>query len=197
MSDRFNALKSNNKNLHNERSENKKNNHEKNTFKQKKPKSRDYSNNNNSNNNRFTKNSKEREEFTVKVENFPELVKNVVDNNNISINIEEKTYLEKIRETKYQNQKKELVPRGWTILKKGINAKKKEEEINLSEYYNPSLALEIIYNREKYREELNELLGDISPYWNTIIESDDEDDDEDYDYNDNEDYNSSDYCDDF
>ena len=54
-----------------------------------------------------------------------------------------------------------------------------------------------MYNREKYREELNELLGDISPYWNTIIESDDEDEYEDEYYNDNEDYNSSDYCEDF
>ena len=208
MSDRFSSLKSysknsynknsNNEKSYNEKSQYKKSKYEKNTFKQKKSKGRDTSSNINNNNNLFTKNLKE-DEFSIKFENFPELVKNdvLVDIDN-TVDNKEKTYLEKIRETKYQNQKRnEIVPKGWTILQKGINTNKKREEINISEYYNPSLALEIMYNREKYREELNELLGDISPYWNTIIENDDEDEYEDEYYNDNEDYNSSDYCEDF
>lgn len=210
MSDRFSSLKSysknsynknsNNEKSHNEKSQYKKSKYEKNTFKQKKSKGRDTSSNinNNNNNNLFTKNLKD-DEFSIKFENFPELVKNhVLVDIDKTVDNKEKTYLEKIRETKYQNQKtNEIVPKGWTILQKGINTKKKREEINISEYYNPSLALEIMYNREKYREELNELLGDISPYWNTIIENDDEDEYEDEYYNDNEDYNSSDYCEDF
>ena len=206
MSDRFSSLKSysknsynknsNNEKSHSEKSQYRKSKCEKNTFKQKKSKGRDTSSNND--NNLFTKNLKDHE-FSIKFENFPELIKNhVLADIDTTINNKEKTYLEKIRETKYQNQKRnEIVPKGWTILQKGINTKKKTEEINISEYYNPSLALEIMYNREKYREELNELLGDISPYWDIIFENNDEDEDEYEDYNDNEDYNSSDYCEDF
>ena len=32
-------------------------------------------------------------------------------------------------------------------------------------YYNPNAALKIMTDREKHREELNDILGDISPYW--------------------------------
>ena len=42
-------------------------------------------------------------------------------------------------------------------------------------------------NRRRYREELNDILGDISPYWNII------DDEEEYDEDDlNDDYSDED-----
>ena len=81
-------------------------------------------------------------------------------------------------------KKKEIstVPKGWTILShknytnKPIPSKTVVEEIILINPYSSYLILE---NRRKYREELNEMLGDISPYWDMkYAECDDEDDDE-------------------
>ena len=41
---------------------------------------------------------------------------------------------------------------------------------NISEYYNPKLSLIILNHRQEYREELNNILGDISPYWKNPIQ---------------------------
>ena len=50
-------------------------------------------------------------------------------------------------------------------------------ENEISPYYNPILAKKILEDRLKYREELNDLLGDISPYWNMVYPDDLDDSD--------------------
>ncbi len=56
--------------------------------------------------------------------------------------------------------------------------RKQEKEIN--EYYNVNAARMITESRQEYRKELNDILGDISPYWDIPIEiEDDEDNDSD------------------
>ena len=56
-------------------------------------------------------------------------------------------------------------------------AKPKFPKEPISEYYNPYNAYLIMENRRKQREELNHILGDISPYWNMSTPIDDEEDD--------------------
>ena len=54
---------------------------------------------------------------------------------------------------------------GSFYLKKDMIKKEPDIEI-VSEYFNPKIAKEILDNRMTQREELNDILGDISPYWN-------------------------------
>ena len=67
---------------------------------------------------------------------------------------------------------KEKVKKGWQFLTKQIKQTietKKAKDFNYyieNPYYNPQLSLAILNNRYQYREEINELVGDISEYWN-------------------------------
>ena len=67
---------------------------------------------------------------------------------------------------------KEKVKKGWQFLTKQIKQTietKKAKDFNYyieNPYYNPQLSLAILNNRNQYREEINELVGDISEYWN-------------------------------
>ena len=60
------------------------------------------------------------------------------------------------------------------------NIKLNIEKDEINPYYNPENAIKILEDREKYREELNDILGDISPYWDmswldeSIIDYEDE-----------------------
>lgn len=103
-------------------------------------------------------------------------------------------YLEKTKKIKEEKQKNNLkkVPDGWIILHKEMVTKNliNSEKPEINPYYNPALSYKIMEDREIYREELNEILGDISPYWdmswldNDIIdyelESDEELEEEEY-----------------
>ena len=87
-------------------------------------------------------------------------------------------------------EKREPIKPGWVILQKGNSQKFSQKSLQYtdSKYYNLSLVRQIFYERQKHREELNEILGDISPYWNYNFDNDDDDDyDDDYDNDDDDD----------
>ena len=54
--------------------------------------------------------------------------------------------------------------------------------------YAPNISRMIMLNRQEEREELNDILGDISPYWNMeeLIDDDDEYDSYDGEYSEEE-----------
>jgi len=84
------------------------------------------------------------------------------------------SYKEKIQKTKEENQTKVTVPAGWIILtKKGLVQRQQPVIGEENHYYNPSISRLIMKNRQEHRKELNYILGDISPYWNMFIESED------------------------
>jgi hypothetical protein len=58
---------------------------------------------------------------------------------------------------------------------------------NRNQYYDPVKTNLILSNRLKHREALNDILGDISPYWNMNLYDEDEDDEDDEGYDDNND----------
>ena len=164
MSDRFSALKSNTGNS------SKKN--QKHTI--------------NCNVNKFRKQGKVKKrepEIQIKSDKqFPELESNSkkptnATNADLEINNREKekaglSYIEKIKLFREENKVKEKVKKGWQFLTKQIKQTietKKAKDFNYyieNPYYNPQLSLAILNNRNQYREEINELVGDISEYWN-------------------------------
>ena len=211
MSDRFSSLKSSINT--NEKPQYEKPQYEKPTFKQnifkqrKPPKPSKYSNKETTEhahapNNTFKTPLNQKKVFSMVSENFPQLILDTSNHDNIMC--EKNTYLEKIRQTKLETEKKELIRPGWTILH--INkTKAKSHTAFLSQYstktqivnyYNPSLSKKIFQNRQEQRLELNEILGDISPYWNMIIYDDEEDEEyNENEYDDIEEYDSSEYYD--
>ena len=107
-----------------------------------------------------------KEEFKVKENEFPELIKNKTQ----ETKVENCDYKEKVKkmEEKRAIELKKTLPKGWVQLpmsKTNIINKKNEE---LSPYYNPRMAVKIMEDRLAYREEMNDILGDISPYWNMV-----------------------------
>lgn len=102
-------------------------------------------------------------------------------------NVGEDSYMSKIDKTREKVEKEKqlskILPHGWISLTKGTTTfdkiKSGSTESDHNPYYNPRGARLIMENRRKYREELNDILGDISPYWNMDIEF--ENDTEDYD----------------
>lgn len=126
-------------------------------------------------------------EFKIKIEEFPVLVEtNQKTNQNTN-----KNYSEKLKATKAEQENYKM-----RISKesKKLKESKKIKDIyeNISEYYNPKLSLIILNHRQEYREELNNILGDISPYWKNPIQEElsEYDDDELISENDDE-YNYS------
>jgi len=98
-------------------------------------------------------------------ENFPELNDNSLINKTDEYN---NKYLETIKYNRSNisnNINDRLVPKGWILLNDIIKNEKKEIK-EVSEYYNPYNSYKIIEDRSNEREELNDILGDISPYWN-------------------------------
>ena len=124
-----------------------------------------------------------KEEFNVKENEFPELVqkkKQEIDE------IESCNYKEKVQKIKEKKEMefKKVLKKGWIQLpiskSKEIN---KTDSNEISPYYNPKMAVKILENRLAEREELNDILGDISPYWNMVYPEELDD----YDYDDTSD----------
>ena len=124
-----------------------------------------------------------KKEFNITKENFPTIGNNQKnEEKNEEKNDEIENYLEKTKKEKIKKLKKEDTKLGWTTLKFNnnheiiINSRQTifnkdiKNHLYKLEYknkkYNANL---IIDNRIKQREELNEILGDISPYWNTSV----------------------------
>ena len=141
-----------------------------------KPKYKNHSKNQNRNQNRNQEHIKkinyyeEKKRIIYDEENFPSMNLDISCNNNM-INTEK--YLEKIKERDEKKEREQnlKLPIGWIILKKNNENIKDKEDI--SEYYDPYNSYRIIENRRNDREELNNILGDISPY---MIEEDEEED---------------------
>jgi len=116
-------------------------------------------------------------QFEIKKEEFPELVEgqeaNIVKPND---------YIEKLKKIEEEKQQyKSKLPKGWIKLPiENLVIEKKEP---VSEYYNPTNARKILQDRLEYREELNDILGHMSPYWDMLYPNELEDDD----YEDNSD----------
>lgn len=114
------------------------------------------------------------EEFNIKDIDFPDLVKDVEKQEEKTENIY-KDKVNKVQAITSEKQEKKL-PKGWINLSKikhsKINTSDKDEVSEISPYYNPKMAEKILEDRLRYREELNELLGDISPYWNMVYPED-------------------------
>ena len=167
-----------------------------------KEKHKDYKDKRNNNRNRDYKNNqfrrqtstKKEEEFKVKVEEFPELIStNKV--NPVTIN----SYINRVnKETKATPIKETTETPGWTILSlnKKYNTFKTPEED--TEYFNPMGAKLIWENRLKFREDLNDILGERSPYWDmSQYEPDFDLNDYEYDENDDEDEDYEEYVEDW
>lgn len=113
----------------------------------------------------------QKKEFDIKNCEFPTLVKDTDKSNRET---ESDIDYKKRVETSNLEESKEVVnilPKGWILLTKGKQYEKKyekkiEPEDEISEYYNPIGAQKIMEERIKHREELNDILGDMSPYWN-------------------------------
>ena len=116
-----------------------------------------------------------KKEFSVEISEFPAIceakiaknnmvyygyIDNILRNEDVSINKDKKTNL--------------------TILKKGLFLPKSDEKKNISIYYSPLRSQKILEDRYSQREELNEIVGDISQYWNIDEELDNYDDYDDY-----------------
>ena len=121
----------------------------------------------------------------------------------VSVQIEEITennYIDKVNKVEKESIKpKPTLPKGWVNLRllKPIPKKEKEcTENEISPYYNPALSKKILDDRLRYREELNELLGDISPYWNMVY-PEDLDDSENYNESDEESEEEEEYVEDW
>jgi hypothetical protein len=136
-------------------------------------------NNNKNNNNKFnTKNNifynkpkVIKEEFKISLEDFPVLLETTQTLNqpqpkpHSKSQLQIQNYSEKLKATKIEQENYKQ-----RISKTLKEYKKKDIQDIISEYYNPGLSLRILNDRQEFREELNDMLGDISPYWNKLSE---------------------------
>lgn len=142
----------------------------------------------------YDKKQKKENKIDLGEKAFPSLVKSVeyTEEEKQANPTKGMSYIEKIKYFKELNEKKDSLPKGWIKLDKNTHYKQ-FQKINADDnpYYNPYVSFAIIYERYINREELNNILGDISPYWNM---------DEQYEYDtrdleENEDDDESDYSD--
>ena len=128
--------------------------------------------------NQFRKKSIKPLNFKLEDENFPSLSSKTQNTNNSEL-----SYLEKIKQCEEEKELQEdnVLPKGYikltheSLAKIAAMPKIPKEPIN--EYYNPYNAYLIMENRRIHREELNDILGDISPYWDIPTTIDDDEDD--------------------
>ena len=116
---------------------------------------------------RSKKTAKKYTEFILQQDLFPLLN---VDSDVIHQIESIESYKSKIQKYKDDNIIESNVLPGYIILTKSYQYHPVIKLINpISEYnsyYNPYISQLIMENRRQYREELNDILGDISPYWN-------------------------------
>jgi NTP pyrophosphatase (non-canonical NTP hydrolase) len=136
-----------------------------------------FNNNNNNNKNKFnTKNNMfynkpkvVKPEFKISLEDFPVLLETTQTLNQPQPQTKPQSqiqnYSEKLKATKIEQENYKQ-----RISKTQKAYKKKDTQDIISEYYNPGLSLRILNDRQEFREELNDMLGDISPYWNKLSE---------------------------
>jgi len=112
-------------------------------------------------------------QFELKKESFPELVSTTVS----SITITD--YSKKAKTLPEPASIESKIPRGYSILskKETQNTPFQNKSTDIIDEILPSrhCAKLIMDNRQKQRDELNEIMGDMSPYWN-LEEFNEEDD---------------------
>ena len=129
-------------------------------------------------------------DFNIEKEHFPN-----INSQSSSVAPSTSNYLDKIKSQKEKDKVTSNIPKGYIILSQQKFTKKppksKDPLAGLS-MPTPYTAQLIMDNRRQYREELNEILGDISPYWNLLNDDDDDDidyySDEEQSYTDDENY---------
>ena len=128
--------------------------------------------------------AKQENQFEVKSEEFPELISSTKVKKE-SVN----SYINRLNKVKQETEIKETPEKpGWTILSLNKKYKTVKTPEEISEYFNPTSAKLIWENRLKFREDLNDILGDRSPYWDmSQYEPDFDLNDYEYDENDDED----------
>jgi hypothetical protein len=104
-------------------------------------------------------------QFQIKPESFPALVPTTIPANNTN-------YMSKIKSLPKTFHDKPKIPKGYVILRKGETSFKPKlpsaTPSIIDEMMPTRHCAELIFaNRQKYRDELNEIMGDISPYWIT------------------------------
>ena len=117
-----------------------------------------------------------KEEFKIVKEEFPILSENTKTIDDKRIDADYKDKIKKVKEEKKELDKSKKL-QGWTYLTPQYlkhQSKNNSNENNISPYYNPTQSIKILVDREEYREELNDILGDISPYWITYEQDDTE-----------------------
>jgi hypothetical protein len=145
-----------------------------------------------------------KEQFKIKNEDFPLLIsgnttsenatsENATSENATSGNATSENattnYSEKLKARKVEQENYKL---RLSKKKEYKKEQKEQQEEALSEYYNPMLSLKILNDRLESREALNEILGDLSPYWNKTIEEESTDLEEDEKTSENDDeYNNA------
>ena len=142
--------------------------------------------------------------FNINSMDFPELEKDKLELEKEKSELEkDHNYLEKINKKEIKKIVIDLVPPGWTLLRYRDIIYKRHLHINNNNNNNNNIALWrtrlIMENRLRQREELNDILGDISPYWNTNLYTDDDDendDDNDSAYEEDDEYDTPEYYDD-
>ena len=108
-----------------------------------------------------------KKEFKIVNDEFPILSENTKTIDDKRIDADYKDRIKKVKEEKKELDKSKKL-QGWTYLpSKDLKTKGNVINIDLSPYYNPMQSVKILVEREEYREELNDILGDISPYWIT------------------------------
>ena len=184
MSNRFSALNENSEYKKRGNDRKKDDDRHQNIFRQKpkqQPKNQRYIQKDKTSNQFRKQQLKTSTEFKIEKDNFPTLT-NKTNNSNTSEDTQdtqELSYSEKIKKQK-ELQKEKTVLNGWIILTHKtiaeLAAKPKIQTEPTNEYYNKHAAKLITESRRQYREELNDILGDISPYWDLPIAEDDEED---------------------
>lgn len=116
------------------------------------------------------------------IDNFPDLnADNKMHEKKVNVEID---YLEKIKQKKADLQKEPiLLKEGWIVLSSNMSAMDQNpnnaDQSNTNElYYNPKRSYQIHQDRRVHRDNLNDVLGDISPYWNMDYYTVDNNDDE-------------------
>ena len=130
-----------------------------------------------------------KEQFKIKNEDFPLLISGNATSGNATSENATTNYSEKLKARKVEQENYKL---RLSKKKEYKKEQKEQQEEALSEYYNPMLSLKILNDRLESREALNEILGDLSPYWNKTIEEESTDLEEDEKTSDNDDeYNNA------
>ena len=181
-----------------------------NIFRQRpKPRSNVYSRNYSSSQstNRFRQNShrfNQKLEFNVNQANFPSLsgTAPATASAPATAPIYATKYLAVTQSINDKPKDSKVCPQKWTILNKNklsldklpiISVKSSNKLVNddINSLYAPWRSQLIMDNRRRYREELNDIMGDRSPYWNWEYENNDSEDEYEYDeeeYSDDEEY---------